>query len=171
MRAVVLTPWPDRPSVMERSNRETIARIARVEVATLPAVGLAADLAAAGAALPVDAWLGETGEVAVAAGRRRCRRRRAPGAAARRTGGRGEAARGRPRARRRCRPPLPPELRGERVVLRAPVEADIPRLTAVMAAPEVRRWWVGEREEDSRARVLAPEDGHDDVGRSRWTAS
>ena len=28
-----------------------------------------------------------------------------------------------------------------------------------MATPEVRRWWVGERDEDSRARVLAPEDG------------
>jgi len=59
VRAVVLTPWPARPSVMERSNRETIARMARVEVATLPAVGVGpADLAAAGTALPVDAWLG-----------------------------------------------------------------------------------------------------------------
>jgi dethiobiotin synthetase len=33
---VVLTPWPDEPSVMERSNRETIARLGNVEVATLP---------------------------------------------------------------------------------------------------------------------------------------
>jgi aminoglycoside 6'-N-acetyltransferase len=28
-----------------------------------------------------------------------------------------------------------------------------------MATPEVRRWWVGEREEHTRERVLAPEDG------------
>jgi dethiobiotin synthetase len=58
VRAVVLTPWPDEPSVMERSNRATIARLGGVEVATLapttPAVG---DLAGAGATLPFDGWL------------------------------------------------------------------------------------------------------------------
>ena len=31
-----------------------------------------------------------------------------------------------------------------------------------MATPEVRRWWVGEREEDSRARVLERRGRHDD---------
>jgi dethiobiotin synthetase len=35
VEAVVLTPWPDEPSTMELSNRETIARLAAVEVRTL----------------------------------------------------------------------------------------------------------------------------------------
>jgi dethiobiotin synthetase len=34
--AVVLTPWPDEPSEIEGSNRETIASLAQVEVRTLP---------------------------------------------------------------------------------------------------------------------------------------
>jgi dethiobiotin synthetase len=56
---VVLTPWPADPSVMERSNRDTIERLAGVEVSTLtrlpgPDVDL---LAAAGNELPLDAWL------------------------------------------------------------------------------------------------------------------
>ena len=57
--AVVLTPWPEAPSVMEESNRATIGRLGRVEVATLPplADGSPAALAAGGAALPVAAWL------------------------------------------------------------------------------------------------------------------
>jgi dethiobiotin synthetase len=57
--AVVLTPWPHQPSVMERSNRETIARRGDVEVATLPPVARAEPelLAAAGAHLPVERWL------------------------------------------------------------------------------------------------------------------
>jgi dethiobiotin synthetase len=59
VRAVVLTPWPEAPSAMERSNRATIARMAAVEVATLRAVGTAVGaLAAAGAALPVGDWVG-----------------------------------------------------------------------------------------------------------------
>jgi dethiobiotin synthetase len=58
--AVVLTPWPDRPEPIHHSNRETIARLGAVDVATLPTVarpepGL---LAAAGAGLPIDRWLG-----------------------------------------------------------------------------------------------------------------
>jgi dethiobiotin synthetase len=58
VRAVVLTPWPERPSAMERSNRETIARMGDIEVAALshiwsPAV---ADLARAGEALPWRNW-------------------------------------------------------------------------------------------------------------------
>jgi dethiobiotin synthetase len=58
--AVVLGPWPEAPSVMEESNRATIARLGRVEVATLPPLpdGSPAALAAGGAALPVAAWLG-----------------------------------------------------------------------------------------------------------------
>ena len=59
IRAVVLTPWPREPSVMERSNRETIARRGDVEVWTLPeATPAIEDLARAGAWLPVSGWLG-----------------------------------------------------------------------------------------------------------------
>jgi dethiobiotin synthetase len=59
VRAVVLTPWPQRPDAIERSNRETIERLGEVEVATLgllasPAV---AELAQAGAELPWRRWL------------------------------------------------------------------------------------------------------------------
>ena len=35
VRAVVLTPWPEGPSTMERSNRETIRRMGEVDVAGL----------------------------------------------------------------------------------------------------------------------------------------
>jgi len=56
---VVLTPWPDQPSIMQRSNRETIARRGDVEVATLPLVARADPelLATAGAELPLERWL------------------------------------------------------------------------------------------------------------------
>jgi len=58
VRAVVLTPWPDEPSVMERSNRETIAARGDIEVAGLPPTSPAiADLARAGARLPHTRWL------------------------------------------------------------------------------------------------------------------
>lgn len=40
--AVVLTPWPDAPSPIERSNRETIAALGEVEVVSLPHLDLAA---------------------------------------------------------------------------------------------------------------------------------
>ena len=40
--AVVLTPWPQQPSEVERSNRETIAALGGVEVLTLPWIDLAA---------------------------------------------------------------------------------------------------------------------------------
>jgi dethiobiotin synthetase len=50
VRAVVLTPWPAEPSVMERSNLETIGRAA-------PAFTLADGGDAL--ALPVRAWLGD----------------------------------------------------------------------------------------------------------------
>ena len=38
--AVVLTPWPEEPSAMERSNRSTIERLGSVEVETLPRLDL-----------------------------------------------------------------------------------------------------------------------------------
>jgi dethiobiotin synthetase len=58
VRAVVLTPWPTQPSVMQRSNLDAIARLGSVEVATLGEVGLElAQLARAGATLPYARWL------------------------------------------------------------------------------------------------------------------
>jgi dethiobiotin synthetase len=59
VRSLVLTPWPRRPSALERSNRDTIARMGRVEVHGLPALeGPATDeLARAGATLPWRRWL------------------------------------------------------------------------------------------------------------------
>jgi dethiobiotin synthetase len=59
VRAVVLTPWPEQPSAMEVSNRETIAALGDVEVATLPRVEAftPAALAVAGGALPYARWL------------------------------------------------------------------------------------------------------------------
>jgi dethiobiotin synthetase len=36
VRAVVLTPWPEQPTVMERSNHATIERLGAVPVLTLP---------------------------------------------------------------------------------------------------------------------------------------
>jgi dethiobiotin synthetase len=40
VRLVVLTPWPQAPSRIERSNRETIAALGEVEVRTLPRLDL-----------------------------------------------------------------------------------------------------------------------------------
>jgi dethiobiotin synthetase len=59
VRAVVLTPWPCEPSVIERSNRETIGRLGAIEVwglPHLPGPDLAA-LAREGARLPLRRWL------------------------------------------------------------------------------------------------------------------
>jgi dethiobiotin synthetase len=58
--AVVLTPWPQEPDRIERSNRETIAELGDVEVAALSHVdAVQADLlAAAGRELPIERWLG-----------------------------------------------------------------------------------------------------------------
>lgn len=49
VRAVVLTPWPVEPSVIERSNRDTLA--ADIPIFTLPRDGDASNL-------PVADWLG-----------------------------------------------------------------------------------------------------------------
>jgi dethiobiotin synthetase len=59
VRAVVLGPWPARPTVMEESNRDTIAARAGVAVACLPAAddGTPAELERIGAGLPVADWL------------------------------------------------------------------------------------------------------------------
>jgi dethiobiotin synthetase len=46
VRAVVLTPWPDDPSAIERSNRDAIERLGGVSTEVLPRFDLRAD----------DAW-------------------------------------------------------------------------------------------------------------------
>jgi len=58
---VVITPWPQQPTAMEHDNRATIARLGDFDVATLPLLPRAdpALLAAAGAQLPLDRWLGQ----------------------------------------------------------------------------------------------------------------
>jgi dethiobiotin synthetase len=58
VRAVVLTPWPEQPTAMERSNRETIARLGEIEVQTLAHIPTPAtsDLAHAGGVLPWRRW-------------------------------------------------------------------------------------------------------------------
>jgi dethiobiotin synthetase len=159
VRAVVLTPWPQDPSAMERSNRTTIARMGAVEVATLPAVGTAVDeLAAAGAELPIDGWLGPEAAAAGAgvarAGVARAGVARAGGVGAGGVGAGGVGAGG-GTARAGALPA--PALRGERVVLRPPTEPDVARLAAILATPEVARWWPGENEETMRERVVEGE--------------
>jgi dethiobiotin synthetase len=54
---VVMTPWPDAPAPIEISNRETVERLGGVAVSGLPPTD-PASLAAAGAELPLDAWIG-----------------------------------------------------------------------------------------------------------------
>jgi dethiobiotin synthetase len=57
--AVVLTPWPPSPGVIENSNRATIAALADVEVEVLPPVARADPdlLATAAETLPLERWL------------------------------------------------------------------------------------------------------------------
>lgn len=60
VRAVVLTPWPDEPTVMQRCNRDTISARGAVEVETLRTVAPSAgELARAGAELAPQRWLGD----------------------------------------------------------------------------------------------------------------
>jgi dethiobiotin synthetase len=53
---VVMTPWPEQSSPMERSNRAAVEQLGRVAVSGLPRTTPDA-LAEAGAALPLDDWL------------------------------------------------------------------------------------------------------------------
>jgi dethiobiotin synthetase len=63
VRAVVLTPWPAEPGVLERSNADAIARLGGIPVATLGHVALdVASLAKAGATLPIGDWLGRVAD-------------------------------------------------------------------------------------------------------------
>src|SRR3954453_13482108 len=57
---VVMTPWPDEPDEMVRSNKETIERFGSVNVTGLPPTS-PDDLANAGAQLPIDEWMGSSG--------------------------------------------------------------------------------------------------------------
>lgn len=61
VRAVVLTPWPEEPSRLERSNLQAIERFGFVEVDRLGRVSAPQidELARAGAELPWRRWLGE----------------------------------------------------------------------------------------------------------------
>jgi len=54
--AVVMTPWPEDPTPMEQSNRDTIARLGDVSVTGL-ARTTPEGLADAGVSLPVEDWL------------------------------------------------------------------------------------------------------------------
>jgi len=54
--AVVMTPWPDEPTAMERSNRATVERMGDVDVHGLPHT-TRERLAEAGESLPVMDWL------------------------------------------------------------------------------------------------------------------
>jgi dethiobiotin synthetase len=56
IQAVVLTPWPDEPEPIHRSNMETIERFGEVPVLTLPHA-TPGTLADAGRTLPVSDWL------------------------------------------------------------------------------------------------------------------
>jgi dethiobiotin synthetase len=53
---VVMTPWPDEPAKIERSNRETIERLSGAPVSGLPPTDRAR-LAEAAAYLPLEDWL------------------------------------------------------------------------------------------------------------------
>jgi dethiobiotin synthetase len=53
---VVMTPWPEQPEPIERSNRATVEQLAGVPVSGLPPT-TPSSLAAAGRALPLDSWL------------------------------------------------------------------------------------------------------------------
>jgi dethiobiotin synthetase len=53
---VVMTPWPEEPTPMQRSNRATVEQLGKVAVSGLPRT-TPDGLAEAGAELPVENWL------------------------------------------------------------------------------------------------------------------
>jgi dethiobiotin synthetase len=61
VRGVVITPWPEAPTVMERSNLATIEAFGDIRVTTLPRLAdfTPESLAAAGELMPIDGWLGD----------------------------------------------------------------------------------------------------------------
>lgn len=54
--AVVISGWPEKPSAIELSNLETLARLLRVDVATLP-ITAPERLATDASQLPIERWL------------------------------------------------------------------------------------------------------------------
>ena len=56
VRAVVLTPWPESPSTIERSNMQTLAELGELDVFCLPWQD--ASRPALVPALPIERWLG-----------------------------------------------------------------------------------------------------------------
>jgi dethiobiotin synthetase len=56
VRAVVLTPWPESPSAVERSNMQTLAELGELDVFGLPPQDPARP--APVPALPIEHWLG-----------------------------------------------------------------------------------------------------------------
>jgi dethiobiotin synthetase len=54
--AVVMTPWPDEPTAMERSNRATVEQLGGVPVSGLPLTNRDG-LVEVGARLPLEDWL------------------------------------------------------------------------------------------------------------------
>ena len=54
---VVMTPWPEEPDTMTRSNRDTIERFGGVSVVGLPRTD-PDSLVEAGSGLPLDEWIG-----------------------------------------------------------------------------------------------------------------
>jgi dethiobiotin synthetase len=57
---VVITPWPEEPDDLVRSNLDTIERFGNVTVAKMPETD-PDSLAEAGAQLPLDDWIGTSG--------------------------------------------------------------------------------------------------------------
>jgi dethiobiotin synthetase len=57
VRAVVLTPWPAKPSDMHHSNRDTIGRLGNVEVTTLSELDLRQTALDPQPQLPVERWV------------------------------------------------------------------------------------------------------------------
>jgi dethiobiotin synthetase len=53
---IVMTPWPDEPEPIQRSNRATVERLSGVRVSGLPPT-TPDGLAVAGRSLPLDDWL------------------------------------------------------------------------------------------------------------------
>jgi dethiobiotin synthetase len=56
LASVVLTPWPEQPGEVERSNRAAIASIGGIEVATLGPLYTGPSISGVGD-LPIEAWL------------------------------------------------------------------------------------------------------------------
>ena len=57
VRAVVLTPWPGEPAQMHLSNRDTISRLAGLQVATLPELDTRRLALDPQPQLPVERWV------------------------------------------------------------------------------------------------------------------